>query len=159
MQWIRQVSYPGSEKFVGDKWRNLENLTKLLTHKTFKPINVSPLCKFLYLATFDNVYLKNKIKTQTTATSRCRYQELNIWSNQIPFSYGGIIVLYNSLVSHLRLHCVKCVPVRSFFWSMFSCIRTEYGDLLHKSPYSVRIQENTDQKKLRIWPLFTQCCT
>ena len=23
--------------------------------------------------------------------------------------------------------------------------------------YSVRIQENTDQKKLRIWTLFTQC--
>ena len=26
-----------------------------------------------------------------------------------------------------------------------------------KSPYSVRIQENTDQKKIRIWTLFTQC--
>ena len=43
-----------------------------------------------------------------------------------------------------------------FFWSVFSCIRKEYGDLLHKSPYSVQIQENTDQKKLRIWTLFTQ---
>ena len=30
----------------------------------------------------------------------------------------------------------------------------EYGDL--RSPYSVAIQENTDQKKLRIWTLFTQ---
>ena len=29
--------------------------------------------------------------------------------------------------------------------------------LLRKSPYSVRIQENTDQKKLRIWALFKQC--
>ena len=29
--------------------------------------------------------------------------------------------------------------------------------LLLKSPYSVRIQENTDQKKLCIWTLFTQC--
>ena len=27
---------------------------------------------------------------------------------------------------------------------------------LRKSPYLVRIQENTDQKKLRIWTLFTQ---
>ena len=25
-------------------------------------------------------------------------------------------------------------------------VRTEYGDLLRKYPYSVRIQENTDQK-------------
>ena len=32
------------------------------------------------------------------------------------------------------------------FWSVFSHIRTEYGDLLRKSPYSVWIQENVDQK-------------
>ena len=25
------------------------------------------------------------------------------------------------------------------------------------SPYAVRMRENTDQKKLRIWALFTQC--
>ena len=30
---------------------------------------------------------------------------------------------------------MKSVQVRSFFWSVFSCIRTEYGDLLRKSPY------------------------
>ena len=53
-------------------------------------------------------------------------------------------------------HCVKSVPIWSSFWSVFSCIRTEYGDLLRKSPYSVRIQENADQKKLRIWTLSTQ---
>ena len=43
-------------------------------------------------------------------------------------------------------HYVKSVQIRSFSWSVFPCIRTEYGDLLRKSPYSVRIQENTDQK-------------
>ena len=37
-------------------------------------------------------------------------------------------------------------PVKTFF----------EPDLLGKSPYSVRIQENTDQKKLGIWTLFTQ---
>ena len=45
--------------------------------------------------------------------------------------------------------------MRSFFCFLFSCIRTEYGDLRSKSPYSVRIQEITDQKKLRIWTFFT----
>ena len=35
------------------------------------------------------------------------------------------------------IHCVKSVQIRSFFWSVFSCIRTEYRDLLRKSPYSV----------------------
>ena len=36
-------------------------------------------------------------------------------------------------------------------------IRNEYEDLQSKSLYSVRIQENMDQKKLRIWTLFTLC--
>ena len=41
---------------------------------------------------------------------------------------------------------VKSVPIQSYFWSVFSCIRTEYRDLLCKSPYSVLIQKNMDQK-------------
>ena len=49
----------------------------------------------------------------------------------------------------------KC-QIRSFFWSVFSRNRTEYGEILRTSPYSVRMLENTDQKKLRIWTLFTQ---
>ena len=48
---------------------------------------------------------------------------------------------------------MKRVQIRSFFWSVFSCIRTKHGDL---QMYRVRIQENTDQEKLRIWALFTQ---
>ena len=56
-----------------------------------------------------------------------------------------------------NFHCLKSVQIWSFFWSVFFCIWTEYGDLRSKSPYSVRIQNNTDQKKLRIWTLFTQC--
>ena len=51
---------------------------------------------------------------------------------------------------------MKSVQLRSFFWSVFSCIQTEYRDLWSKSPYSVRIQENTDEKKLRNWTIFTQ---
>ena len=52
---------------------------------------------------------------------------------------------------------MKNVQVRSFFWSLFSCIWTRYEDLLRKFPYSVRIQENTDQTKLSIWTLLTKC--
>ena len=55
-----------------------------------------------------------------------------------------------------QVHRVKSVQTRSFFWSVFSGIRTEYGEILRFSPYSVRMWENTDQKKLRIWTLFTQ---
>ena len=45
---------------------------------------------------------------------------------------------------------LESVQIRSFFWSLFSCIWTEYGGLLRKSLYLVQIQQNTEQKKLRI---------
>ena len=34
-------------------------------------------------------------------------------------------------------HCVKSVQIRSYFWSVFSCIRIEYGDLLRVQVYAV----------------------
>ena len=54
-----------------------------------------------------------------------------------------------------QYHCVKSVQIRSFSLPVFSRIRTEYG--VYLSEYSVRIRENTDQKKLPIWTIFTQC--
>ena len=39
----------------------------------------------------------------------------------------------------------KC-PYSEFFWSVFSRIRIEYGEILRISPYSVWMRENTDQK-------------
>ena len=37
----------------------------------------------------------------------------------------------------------KC-PYSEFFWSILSRIRTEYGEIVCISPYSVRMRENTD---------------
>ena len=37
-------------------------------------------------------------------------------------------------------------PYSEFFWSVFSRIQTEYGEILRIFPYSVWIRENTDQK-------------
>ena len=53
---------------------------------------------------------KQKKETKTQATKQ---QKLEI---------GNYNIIYN-------LHCVKSVQIRSFFWSAFSCIQTEYGDL------------------------------
>ena len=50
----------------------------------------------------------------------------------------------------------KSVQIWTFFSFVFSCIWTEYADLLRKSQYSVWIQENADQKKLRVRRLFTK---
>ena len=41
-------------------------------------------------------------------------------------------------------HCVKCL-YSELFWSVFSRIRTEYGEMLRISPYSVRMRKKTDQ--------------
>ena len=43
-----------------------------------------------------------------------------------------------------NVYCVKSVQIWSFFWSVFSRIRTEHGASI--SQYSNRMQENKDQK-------------
>ena len=50
----------------------------------------------------------------------------------------------------LRKRC----PYLEFFWSVFSRIGTEYGDLLCKSPYSVQRRENTGQKNYKYEQIF-----
>ena len=84
--------------------------------------------------------------------SNCRSRETYILS-----THGSSNVRCRSECSLLdKEHCVKSIQIRSFFWPVFSRIRTECEDLRSKSPYSVRRRENADQKKLRIWILFTQ---
>ena len=51
-----------------------------------------------------------------------------------------------SILMHQKSLREKYPNMELFLVRIFSCIRTEYGDLLYKSPYSVQIQENTDQK-------------
>ena len=45
----------------------------------------------------------------------------------------------------LRLSLLKTCAYSELFWSVFLCIRTEYGEIPHISSYSVRMQESTDQ--------------
>ena len=86
--------------------------------------------------------------------SKCFYQHHN---NSEHGHFSRSETESNFHVTFQKPHCVKSVQIWSFFQSIFSCIRTEYEDLLHKSQYSVGIWENMYQKKLRIWALFTQC--
>ena len=50
-------------------------------------------------------------------------------------TFCGTAVLKNPKENLFQLHCVKSVQIRSFFWSVFYCIWTEYGDLRSKSEY------------------------
>ena len=47
---------------------------------------------------------------------------------------------------------VKKALIRSFFWSVFSRIRIEYGEILRVSPHSVRMRENEGRMRTRITP-------
>ena len=60
------------------------------------------------------------------------------------------------LIQKLIILCKSISQIRGFFWSVFSRIWKEYGEIRSISPYSVRMRENADRKKLRIWTLFTQ---
>ena len=53
--------------------------------------------------------------------------------------YGQMPLRNSELFSWCSLTRREKCPNRKIFWSVFSCIRTEYGDLTRKSPYSVRI--------------------
>ena len=52
-------------------------------------------------------------------------------------------ITHHPNLSNLKdTHCEKSVQIRSYFWYVFSCIRTEYGEIRRDiSPYSVRERE------------------
>ena len=53
---------------------------------------------------------------------------------------------YNDVVILSDVNCVKSVQIRSFFWSVFSCIWTEYGP--KKSPYLETFRAAVNQVRL-----------
>ena len=53
----------------------------------------------------------------------------------------SVNILWNWLQLTLRKKCLYS----KLFWSVFFCIRTECGEILRISPYSVRMRENADQ--------------
>ena len=77
---------------------------------------------------------------------KCIYIKSNKWKIKFKIFEFVINSRLKTFLCFKRLHCVKSVQIRSYFWFVFSYIRTEYGDLLRKSPYLVRIQENTNHK-------------
>ena len=57
------------------------------------------------------------------------------------------------------MHCVKNVPNAEFFSGRYFPVfgfNTEFTELNSKAPYSVRVQENMDQKKSPYLEHFTQ---
>ena len=67
------------------------------------------------------------------------------------------------LIYFFHLHTIIRPIWSSFIYSSFCAqpfdqrLESIWSTIQSISPYSVRMRENTDQKKLRIWTLFTQC--
>ena len=122
-------------------------------------VRVGVLFKFVKFFSYSIERIIISIVTKITIVDKEGIYHLEIY-----FLTGNLILNFEVL-QHLFLtncwinrlyHSVKSVQIRSFFWSVFSNIRTEYGEIPCISPYSVQMRENTDQKKLRIWKHFTQ---
>ena len=58
--------------------------------------------------------------------------------------FQNLLKAKNNLITLKTSLREKC-PYSDLFWSSFSCIWTEYGEILSISPYSVRMWENVDQ--------------
>ena len=72
-----------------------------------------------------------------TNTSYCmQHLTLQIYHKQIPTPLSKTLLL-----GTLRKKC----PYSELFWSVFSHIRTEYGEIRNIFRYSVRMRENADQ--------------
>ena len=81
-------------------------------------------------------------------------KNISIWysrSNGNSAKYVFLKNIYKALP--LREKC----PNTEFFLVCIFRIWTEYGHWLRKTPCSVQIRENIDQKKLSIWTFFEQC--
>ena len=68
---------------------------------------------------------------------------------KLNISLGFITQSYFVIPKNIRLNPTYLLrenfPYSHLFWSVFCCIRTEYGEIFRISPYSVWMRKNTDQ--------------
>ena len=53
----------------------------------------------------------------------------------------------------MKIYCLKSVQIRSFLWSVFSLIRTEYEEILYLSVFSPN-EEKYRPEKTPYWDTF-----
>ena len=80
----------------------------------------------LYLILVDRVY-------HLCTTSHLETYPAKVWSKSLDLHHQH---RENQIYLELNKKCVKKVQIGSFFWSVFSRIWTEYGDLLCKSRFT-----------------------
>ena len=128
---------------------------KISVLKNFTKFIGKYLCQSLFSCEFWEIF-KNNFFTEHLRWTPSGYQRVYREGrklNHTPLLHGfrakkfrfmNVDRVLFSMRHSVRFNKVKNVQIRSFFWSVFSCIRTEYGEIRSISPYSVRMQENTD---------------
>ena len=75
-----------------------------------------------------------KLSAKNQADFSSKISIIVLWSSVIGSLFHHKLTLDRSTYSRecliLGVHCVKSVQIRSYFWSVFSCIRIEYGPYL-----------------------------
>ena len=105
-------------------------------HKLSFDDHISELCKKVSR----KIHELSRVASYMNISKRCILMNALYKSK---FSYSPLAWMCRSRANN---HCVKSVKIWSFFWSVFSCIRTEYKDLRSKIPYSVRIKRIRTRK-------------
>ena len=67
-------------------------------------------------------------------------------------TFHAVLLLYISVIflAYFNIFALrkKC-PYSDLLWSVFSHIRTKYGQILRISPYSIRMRKNTNQNHFK----------
>ena len=118
---------------INNKWFHYVETSHLISFAN----QLTGLCMKKTLAV-NRLNFRNLLKVNSTI---CIF---HIHKQSLSFALTKTVTWYTSRNSHKRF-IAWSVPMRSYFWSLFSCIRTEYRDLLRNSPYSVpiRIRNNS----------------
>ena len=69
---------------------------------------------------------------------------------------NNVYIRYINFPNIYHKHCAKGVHIQSFFWSAFSRICSEYGDLLSKSLYSESKYGKIRIRKSSVFGLFSR---
>ena len=112
--------------------------------------SVSHIARFFYLLYFRKCSVVHIVFSQIS--QKFAGPNPNLWLDGARETKIYLILPVGSMTLKIALkkmsncHYIKSCPYSEFFWSVFSGIWTEYGDLRSKSPYSVQMRENADQK-------------
>ena len=118
----------------------------MLATFTISPYNYPCMPGYFWIYKTKNQFLHpnhiNQLsRGQTLTNMHCK---TTVGRPTILFIFVFIYSFTLSLIDYTNPHCVKC-PYSELFWSAFSRIRIEYGEIRSIAPHSVQMWESAGQ--------------